>query len=116
MVQEFPGLSVLPRFCEDSGGNSLAGSFGNIAGKARLISVSPLHIWLELSSFFLFNPVLMGTAGTTGKPKGCLLNHRGIYWAIKAMCEYPRGVTNPATDKRLAMACVCFLRLLRLKV
>lgn len=53
------------------------------------------------------------TAGTTGKPKGCLLNHRGIYWAIKSMCEYPQDVTNPGVDKRLAMACVCIPRLLR---
>ncbi|KAF9649477.1 hypothetical protein BDM02DRAFT_3230298 [Thelephora ganbajun] len=51
---------------------------------------------------------LLYTSGTTGKPKGCLLNHRGIYWAIKAMCEYPWDVTNPDTDKRLAMASVAF--------
>jgi len=63
--------------------------------------------------YFWLNVFPMTIAGTTGKPKGCLLNHRGIYWAIKAMCEYPRDVTNPDTDKRLAMACTRILRLLR---
>lgn len=43
--------------------------------------------------------------GTTGTPKGCLLTHRGLYWAIEAMCEYPRPVTTPGVDKRLALAC-----------
>ncbi|KAF9783958.1 hypothetical protein BJ322DRAFT_1067759 [Thelephora terrestris] len=51
---------------------------------------------------------LLYTSGTTGKPKGCLLNHRGIYWAIKAICEYPREVSQPDTDKRLALASVAF--------
>lgn len=51
----------------------------------------------------------MVATGTTGKPKGCLLNHRGIYWAINAICEYPREVSSPDTDKRLAMAGACAL-------
>ena len=55
------------------------------------------------------------TAGTTGKPKGCLLNHRGLYWAIKAFCEHPQEVTNPDTDKRLAMACTCVPSLPRVR-
>lgn len=52
-----------------------------------------------LSCFFL---------GTTGTPKGCLLNHRGLYWAIIAMCKLPSKVTNPDTDKRLGLACMSF--------
>jgi len=59
---------------------------------------------------FRFDVFPMTTSGTTGKPKGCLLNHRGLYWAIKSMCEYPQDVTNPDTDKRLAMACAHILR------
>ena len=45
------------------------------------------------------------TKGTTGKPKGCLLTHRGVYHALVAMTDLPRPVTNSETDKRLAMAC-----------
>ena len=114
MVQELPGTGVFPRLHGNFGTNSLAGFFGRIAGEVRLVGVPPLHIWFTFSSFTVY-VFLMATTGTTGKPKGCLLNHRGIYWAIKAMCEYPRRVTNPATDKRLAMACACILRLFLFK-
>lgn len=48
------------------------------------------------------------TSGTTGTPKGCKLTHRGLFWAIRTMVEMPSQVTNPDTDKRLAMAAVAF--------
>lgn len=51
---------------------------------------------------------ILYTSGTSGNPKGCLLMHRGLYWAIKMFVEIPRKVTNPDTDKRLAMAAVAF--------
>lgn len=53
MVQELSGPSVLARLCGDSGTNCLAGPFGDIPGKVRLISVSPLHIWLVAPLFLV---------------------------------------------------------------
>ena len=53
MVQELSGPSVLVRFCEDSGTNCLAKPFGDIPGKARLISISPLHIRLVVPLFLV---------------------------------------------------------------
>ncbi|KAF9033284.1 acetyl-CoA synthetase-like protein, partial [Hymenopellis radicata] len=51
---------------------------------------------------------LLYTSGTTGNPKGCLLNHRGLYCAMEAFCALPKPVTNPDTDKRLALASTAF--------
>jgi hypothetical protein len=38
------------------------------------------------------------------------LTYRGVYHAITGLADLPRPVTNPETDKRLAMACAyyCF--------
>lgn len=51
---------------------------------------------------------LQYTSGTTGTPKGCKLTHRGLFWAIEAMVEMPRRITDADNDKRLAMAAVAF--------
>ncbi|KAF8341217.1 uncharacterized protein EI90DRAFT_1704265 [Cantharellus anzutake] len=51
---------------------------------------------------------LLYTSGTTGKPKGCLLTYRGVYHAITGLADLPRPITNPETDKRLAMASIAF--------
>ncbi|KAH8830049.1 hypothetical protein DL96DRAFT_1706868 [Flagelloscypha sp. PMI_526] len=50
---------------------------------------------------------LLYTSGTTGTPKGCLLLHDGLFWAIEAMCLHARPVTQPG-DKRLGLASQAF--------
>ncbi|KAG7086758.1 hypothetical protein E1B28_002690 [Marasmius oreades] len=35
----------------------------------------------------------------TGTPKGSLLKHRGLYWAIEAMSVFPAKATNADTDE-----------------
>ncbi|CAO1635232.1 unnamed protein product [Sympodiomycopsis kandeliae] len=67
-------------------------------------SSQPLDLNTSLDSL----SYLQYTSGTTGTPKGCKLTHRGLFWAITAMVEMPSRITNPDTDKRLAMAAVAF--------
>ena len=53
VVQELWRSGLLSRFAGDPGRNRLTGSFGNIAGRVRLIGVPHLHVWSVTPSLFL---------------------------------------------------------------
>lgn len=67
-------------------------------------SQSPPEVQVDLDDL----AYILYTSGTSGKPKGCQLMHRGLYWAIQTFVDVPRSITDPDNDKRLAMAAVAF--------
>ncbi|MCO5585543.1 hypothetical protein L7F22_039476 [Adiantum nelumboides] len=93
------------------------GAESNLANKPSF-NMDDVSIQKEIAQFHPTAPnvkvdlddlaYILYTSGTSGNPKGCLLMHRGLYWAIKMFVEIPSKITNPDTDKRLAMAAVAF--------
>ncbi|KAG8928334.1 Non-ribosomal peptide synthetase [Tulasnella sp. 418] len=52
---------------------------------------------------------LLYTSGTTGLPKGCLLNHEGLTRAIEDFTTFvPPDIVNPSSDKQLGLASIAF--------
>ncbi|KAH8926763.1 acetyl-CoA synthetase-like protein [Atractiella rhizophila] len=51
---------------------------------------------------------LLYTSGSTGNPKGCLLNHDGLYHAIVGISQHAEHFTNPDHDKYMGLTSLAF--------